>query len=232
MKLVNIPMRSERLGNGWRLYLNEHDYRTLLGVCDDLQTELAVRFGGECGLRVSETVELQPGDIRESTHPNVETTFLRVRHGKDTTGKREDGKFREAWLPSRVESAAHEYAMREKIDESEPFFSVCKRTLQGYLKDVGLEAADETGEDMWRHFSSHDLRAFFATNLLVRYDVNPEVVKEVGGWSDYKALKPYLDKPSDDIIAKAMGAVSPVEHGYTPKRAVEAGGEEPAPADD
>jgi integrase len=226
-------MRSKRLGNGWRLYLNEHDYRVLLGVCDSLQNELAVRFGGECGLRVSETVNLEPGDIRESTHPHVEAMFLRVRHGKDTSGKRDEGKYRDAFVPARVEGAAREYAMREGLDDEDPFFDVCKRTLQGYLKDVGRKAAEETGEEDWKKFSSHDLRAFFATNLLVRYDVNPEVVKEIGGWSDYKALKPYLDTPSDDIIAESLGAVAPVENGYTGREPEGDGlGEQPMAADD
>lgn len=208
-------MRSKRLGNGWRLYLNEHDYRVLLGLADDFQTELALRFGGECGLRVSETINLKPGDMSESTHPDVQAMFLRIRNAKDTTGKRDEGKFREAILPRRVEASVREFAVREGLDDEDPIFDVCKRTLQGYLKDVGVKAAAATGEEMWRHFSSHDLRAFFATNLLVRYDVNPQVVMEIGGWSDYQALKPYLDKPSDDIIAKAVADVAPVTEGYT-----------------
>lgn len=210
-------MRSERLGNGWRLYLNEHDYRVLLGIADDLQTELALRFGGECGLRVSETVNLEPRDLRESTHPDVEAMFIQVRNAKDTTGKRDEGKFREAFLPARVEGATREYAMQHDLGDEDPIFDVCKRTLQGYLKDVGKKAAEATGEEMWVNFSSHDLRAFFATNLLVRYDVNPQVVMEIGGWEDWQSLKPYLDKPSDDIIVKAVSDVAPVAEGYTPR---------------
>lgn len=209
-------MRSKRLGNGYRLYLNEHDFRVLLGIADDLQDELAVRLGGECGLRVSETVEVEPRDVRESTHPEVSSHFLKVRHAKDTTGEREEGKFREAFLPRLTETRIHEYTMQEGLEPTDPVFDVCKRTLQGYLKDIGKKAAEKTGEEMWENFSSHDLRAFFASNLLIRYDVNPEVVKEIGGWEDYKGLKPYLDKPSDDIIEKHLSEVGALSKGYTP----------------
>lgn len=208
-------MRSKRLGNGWRLYLNERDFCLLLALADDPQAELALRLGGECGLRVSETIDVKPGDIRQSTHPGVDDYFLRIWSAKDTSGKREEGKYREAFLPTRTEMRMREYAFRANLAGDDPVFDVCKRTLQGWIKDVGHAVADHTGEEMWRKFSSHDLRAFFATNCLVRYNINPHVVKEVGGWADMKALKPYLDAPSDDIIAEAFTGAP--REGYEPR---------------
>jgi hypothetical protein len=36
--------------------------------------------------------------------------------------------------------------------------------------------------------------------------MNPEVVKEVGGWSSYKAMKPYLQSPVQEVIAAEFAA--------------------------
>lgn len=195
-------MRTKRLGNNtWRVYLNPHDYENLRDAAASFQAELAIRLGGEVGLRVNETAKVKPEHIKPSTNPEVEAHFLRVPEGKDTTGQLDDGKYREAFLPVDVERLLTRYVRTNEIATGEDVFDVTKRSVQNYIKRSAAKAAEETGDDDFLKVSSHDLRAYFATTCLVRKGMNPEVVMEVGGWTDYESIKPYLDAPDDDVIA-------------------------------
>jgi len=62
------------------------------------------------------------------------------------------------------------------------------------------QVAEETGNDDWEKVSSHDLRRYFAQTLLVRRNMNPRVVMDVGGWGSFEALKPYLDAPTPEVV--------------------------------
>jgi integrase len=69
---------------------------------------------------------------------------------------------------------------------------------------VANATADETGEEDYRHVSSHDLRRRFAQRLLVDERMNPRVVMAVGGWDSFKAIKPYLNAPSERVVNDAF----------------------------
>jgi len=43
--------------------------------------------------------------------------------------------------------------------------------------------------------TTHDNRAYYATNMIRRLGVDKEIVKSMGGWSSDKAIEPYLDIP-------------------------------------
>lgn len=194
-------MRLKELGNQWRVYLNPHDYTLLLNHADDRATELAIQFGAECGLRVNETANIERGQWRDSTHPDVDAKFLRI-WGKDTTGEFEDGKYREPFFPRSVFKTTAQHIVAEQIPTGDPLFDVTKRTLQKWIKDTAHAVADETGNDDYRKISSHDLRAYFATDRLIRRNMQIEVVMEVGGWESRDTIEPYLHAAFDDVIAQ------------------------------
>lgn len=195
-------MRLKELQNQWRVYLNPYDYRLLKNAADDHRpTRLALELGAECGLRVNETAELKRGQWRDSTHPDVDAKFLTIR-GKDTTGQHEDGKYREPFLPRSVFETMAQHIVADQIPTGDPMFSVTKRTIQKWIKDTAEQVADETGNDDYRKISSHDLRAYFATDHLIRKDMNIEVIMEVGGWESRQTIRPYLHAAFDDVIAK------------------------------
>jgi integrase len=217
-------MRKRKLKNGWRLYLNPHDYRHLIDVVREHMDgeagdycELAIRFGGECGLRVSESMTVEWSDIRESSHPDVRIPFLRVRETKATSGKFEDGKYRSTILPKATKEWMATVAQRHDREPDEPLIDRSQRSVQKYVRQAGELAADHGGDEDFKHLSSHDLRAHAATTWLVRLDINPEVVMEIGGWSDYQNLQPYLAVTGDDVIVRAFREArgSPLE-GYDP----------------
>lgn len=55
----------------------------------------------------------------------------------------------------------------------------------------------------WELISIHKARKTFATLSLQR-GVQPFAVKEIGGWKDWKSMKPYIDKSEDQYLKDQM----------------------------
>ena len=157
-----------------------------------------IRFGGEVGLRSFEIPQITPEHVRREVVDDEDYYFLRVPQGKDTTGS--GGKPRDAYLPREVERDLHRYQRAENIAQSGPVIDVTPRTVQRIVKSAATRAADRTGNNDFRKVSSHDLRRYFVHSCLVRERMNPRVVMEIGGWDNYQALEPYLNKPSTETI--------------------------------
>lgn len=195
-------MRLKQLENQWRCYLNPTDYKRIRACAESRRAHIAIRLGGECGLRVSETAAAKPGDIRDSTS-GVDARFLGV-FGKDTSGKREDGKYRDVFLPESIYQEIQDHAEENDIDPDDELVPVTKRTTQEYIKRAAETAAQRYGVDEYDRVSSHDLRAYFATHHLIRLEIPPEVVMAVGGWKSYENMEPYLNAQFDDVIAEGF----------------------------
>src|SRR5699024_8485964 len=102
--------------------------------------------------------------------------------------------------PRSVERDLHRYQRAEEIAQDNPFIDVSPRHVQRIVKNIAERTADRTGDSDFRKVSSHDLRRYFAHTCLVEKRMNPRVVMEIGGWEDYAALEPYLNKPSPSTI--------------------------------
>ncbi|MFC7233545.1 hypothetical protein ACFQMM_23205 [Saliphagus sp. GCM10025308] len=76
------------------------------------------------------------------------------------------------------------------------------------MDEASANLADETGNVRWRHVSSHDLRRSWASHYLVDKQVAVRVMMEIGGWSSYDAIEPYLRKPSPEVIGEEMASAS------------------------
>lgn len=131
---------------------------------------------------------------------------LRVPEGKDTSGN--GGKPRDAYLPESVERDLHQYQQENDIVPSDPFIDLSESGVRAVVKRVANTAAKETGEEDYRHVSSHDLRRRFAQRLLVDEHLNPRVVMAVGGWDSFKAIEPYLNSPSERVVNEAFDGVN------------------------
>ena len=193
-------MRVERTNHPQlhKCWLTTDEYEQLCRTTDSYRDELVIRLGGEVGLRSFEIPQITPAHPRREVINDDSYHFLRVPEGKDTTGN--GGKPRDAYLPRSVERDLHRYQRAESIASDEPFIDVSPRHVQRIVKTVANRTADRTGDDDFRKVSSHDLRRYFAHTCLVEKRMNPRVVMEIGGWDDYKALEPYLNKPSPGTI--------------------------------
>jgi integrase len=134
--------------------------------------------------------------------------WLRVPAGKDTQSG--TGEPRDAFLPDAVEREMLELQYSEQLDDDDAYFPVTSGRVRQMVWEAAEDVAShvEDGADLpgsasdWQKVSSHDLRRFFAHSCLVRRAMNPRVVMEVGGWSSFSAIEPYLNKPTKQNIAE------------------------------
>ncbi|RLM96247.1 site-specific integrase [Haloarcula sp. Atlit-7R] len=189
-------MRIERNENhhSYRCWLTPDEYKTLKQSAGSYRDSLIIQLGGEVGLRSFEIPQIHPEHIK---HVN-EHARLRVPQGKDTEGS--GGKPRDAYLPEQVESELLRYANVEDINRDEPIIDLSERSVQRRVKATAERVAEETGDTDWQKLSSHDLRRYYAQTLLVRERMNPRVVMEVGGWSSFSAVEPYLNAPTAEVV--------------------------------
>lgn len=193
-------MRIERTSNPRfkKCWLTTDEYEDLCRTTSDYRDELIIRLGGEVGLRSFEVPQITPDHPHREVIEDDSYHFLRVPEGKDTTGN--GGKPRDAYLPRSVERDLHRYQRAEEIGDEDPYIDLTRRSVQRIVKTVAERTAERTGNDDFQKVSSHDLRRYFAHTCLVEKRMNPRVVMEIGGWEDYAALEPYLNKPSPNTI--------------------------------
>jgi integrase len=168
----------------------------------DWKQEIAVQLMIRVGCRASGVLTAKPEGLRWNS--DGEYWELEVR-GKNTKGG--DKALRDAYVPESVKQNLDRYVSERDIDESEPFVDVSVDTVRRWVREITDEIADETGQERWKHVSSHDLRRSFATHFLVEKNVGVRILMSVGGWSSYDAIEPYLTQPSSEKIGEEMNAV-------------------------
>ena len=201
-------MRTERNRDGtWNVWMSRDEYREIPRHARSGLAEVAIRLMGDCGLRVGEVLDVRPCDI--SRRSDGRHYKLEVVGGKDTSGEYDGGKHRETWLPLDLEAHMNRIINADvnKIGNRDPVIDRSKRTLQNWVEDAAVRAAEETGDDDYRRVSTHDLRRCWANHLLVEESVSPRIVMALGGWSSYDAIEPYLAAPTEENINSTMSAI-------------------------
>lgn len=184
----------------YHVWLTDDEVEELRRHAANHRDDLIVQLGGYVGLRAFEMPQIAPKHVKRTDNGNHYR--LRVPAGKDTTG--DGGKPRDAYLPEAVEGAIHRYQNAEGIDRHNPLIDLTERGVRDVVKRTAEQAAETTGEDDFRYVSSHDLRRRFAQRLLVDQQMNPRVVMQIGGWSSFQAIEPYLNAPSPAVVNKAF----------------------------
>ena len=200
-------MRTERTSGGeMKVWLTDDEVDTLRRAAGSRRDDLIMQLGAYVGLRAFEVPQVTPGHVRRVD--DGDHYRLRVPRGKDTASG--VGKPRNAYLPADVERDLYQYARDEQLDENEPYADLTPAGVRAVVKRTAEAAADRTGDEDFRHVSSHDLRRRYAQRLLVDQAMNPRVVMTVGGWSSFEAMKPYLNSPTEDVINDAFDDVEVV----------------------
>jgi len=200
-------MRTERTSGGeMKVWLTDSEIDTLRRAAGSRRDDLIIQLGAYVGLRAFEVPQVTPGHVRRVD--DGEHYRLRVPRGKDTASG--VGKPRNAYLPADVERDLYQYARDEDLDDDEPYADLTPAGVRAVVKRTAEAAADRTGDEDFRHVSSHDLRRRYAQRLLVDQAMNPRVVMTVGGWSSFEAMKPYLNSPTEDVINDAFDDVEVV----------------------
>jgi len=193
-------MRLEATGRNdvYKVWMTDTELEKLRRYTDTQRDDLIIQLGGYAGFRAFEIPPLTPGDVQRTE--DGDHYRLRVKEGKDTTGN--GGKPRNAYLPREVEADLHRYTNHNNIHNHEEIFDLQERGVRDVVKRTAKRAAEETGNDDYRHVSSHDLRRRFAQRLLVDQNMNPRVVMAVGGWDSFAAIEPYLNAPTPSVVNK------------------------------
>lgn len=198
-------MRLESTGkpDQYKVWLSDEEVDALRRHAGSARNDLILQLGGYVGLRAFEIPQVTPQHVKRTSDGS--NYRLRVPEGKDTTGN--GGKPRDAYLPASVERDLHQYQQENDLRPSDPYVSLTESGVRAVVKRVADATADETGDDDYRHVSSHDLRRRFAQRLLVDERMNPRVVMQVGGWDSFKAIEPYLNAPSEQVVNDAFQGV-------------------------
>lgn len=166
------------------------------------EQEVFIQLQVYVGSRVSGSVTAKPSGIK--WNEDGEYWSIEIR-GKNTKGGEKT--VRDAYLPKSVKENLDRYQSERGIDEDEPYVQKSVSTLRRWVEEITKELAQETGKERYKHVSSHDLRRSWATHHLVEKDVGVRIMMEIGGWSSYEAIEPYLTKPSKEKIGQEMNAV-------------------------
>lgn len=180
----------------YKVWLTDHELDQLRRHAGSTRNDLLIQLGGYVGLRAFEIPQVKPKHVTRTS--DGEHYRLRIPEGKDTTGS--GGKPRDAYLPESVERDLHRYQQEHDIAPSEVYFDLTESGVRAAIKRIAERAAEETGNDDFRHVSSHDLRRRYAQRLLVDERRNPRVVMAIGGWDSFQAIEPYLNSPSENVI--------------------------------
>jgi len=185
--------------------LTPRQYRQVLDAADTYREALIVRLCGETGIRPAELAAVTPGAVRTLVH-HPPRYGLAVPDPTATTPVSVTD--RVAYLPTALERSLRRYAQSNGVGEADRLFPVTPRRIQMVVAEVTSRAADRAREPALENVSSSDLRQFFARRALAA-DVNPRVVKAVGGWRSFEALEPYLPEPTPAEIAGAFESFEP-----------------------
>ncbi|OYR57406.1 bacterio-opsin activator [Halorubrum ezzemoulense] len=166
----------------------------------DWEQEIAIQLMARVGCRSSGVPSARPENLR--WNGDGEYWEIRVR-GKNTKGGEKT--VRDAYVPTKVKENLDRYASERNIADDEPYVSKSESSIGRWVREITDHIAEDTGEERWYEVSSHDLRRTWATHHLVEQSVAVRVMMEIGGWSSYDAIEPYLTKPTPEKIGQEMG---------------------------
>lgn len=184
---------------GYKVWLTDAEVEDLRRHAASRRDDLIIQLGAYVGLRAFEIPQVRPAGISTTSSGQYR---LRVPRGKDTTGG--GGKPRDAYLAGDVERDLQQFQNHENIAPRDPFVELAERGVRAVVKRTAEATADATGDEDFRHVSSHDLRRRFAQRLLVDEQVNPRVVMQVGGWDSFAAIEPYLNAPTEEVVDEEL----------------------------
>ncbi|MFB6236692.1 MAG: bacterio-opsin activator domain-containing protein [Halopenitus sp.] len=175
--------------------LSQAAYDALVDAAETYRAALVVRLAGEAGLRTGEITRVRPSDLREVGNDD---------HGLLTVYDEDGDATRTAYVPPSLAAELRRYVDSMGLAEDERFVDVSERRVQMIVDETADHAADRTDAVDPDRVAPRELRQFFAHRLLTEREIDPRVVRAIGGWETLGALDPYLDHPDDPEIVAAF----------------------------
>jgi len=165
------------------------------------ERRIAILLMGRVGLRASGVPTAKPQGL---THNDEGDYWELAVLGKNTKGGNKAT--RDTYIPDGVQRELTNYAKERDISPSESYVDASVDSIRRWVREARAELTDQS--ERWQHVSSHDLRRSWATHHLVEEDVSVRVMMEIGGWSDYQSIEPYLTKPTPSKIGEELNQLS------------------------
>jgi site-specific recombinase XerC len=166
---------------------------------EDTEREVAIQLMGRCGLRADEVSYPTRGGLEYSEAGGC--WFVEV-VGKDTSGG--PGKRRDVWVPETVVDNIQRFVSERDRGLADPIVDVSTSTVRRWVREAARHLRDDGHGGRWGEVSSHDLRRSWATYHMVERGTDVRTMMALGGWSDYSAIEPYLDVPTEAKIGRSM----------------------------
>ena len=190
--------------DGFRVFLEKHEYETMIECASRDRAKIAFRLGGESSLRKGEAIVVTRAEIRQSSTPGVDIYFISRIWGKETR-KSGSEKPRRPWVPHSLVKEIDRYSERKNIDPESPLYMRSGSTLQNDVVDARERAAAKTGNEDFLEVTYHDFRRYWATNLYYRLGLDIKFIAALGGWEDIDNMKDeYLNPYFDDVIQQHL----------------------------
>jgi len=175
--------------DGRKVWLGRDEVTMLLNKITDTEKKIGIGLAVRCGLRANELVNVTPVDVTED---DIVGPRVRVREGKGDT-------YREVPMPLELKTTASTYSDVRSDPVDTPLVDKSTRTIERWVNHLADECRAETGDSGWQFLGPHDLRRTWGT-LLVEEDVEPGMIMEWGGWSDWDTFREhYLGAYSPDM---------------------------------
>lgn len=168
---------------------------------DGWKRRIAVLLMGRVGLRASGVPTAKPQGLKRNDEGDYYQLAVR---GKNTKGGSKAT--RDAFVPSGVKRELTNFAKERDISPSDSYVDVSVDSIRRWVREARAGLTDRS--ERWQGVSSHDLRRSWATHHLVEEEVSVRVMMEIGGWSDYKSIEPYLTKPTPSKIGDELNQLS------------------------
>lgn len=199
-----MPWDTESSGDDtrkcWLTFPEEIDVLAVQARESGWNRRIAVLLMGKVGLRASGVPTAKPAGLEYTEEGGY--WQLKIA-GKNTNGGEKEPRY--AYVPEEVKRELENYAKERDIAPSKPYLDASVDSIRRWVREAAEELVPEDSD--WEYVSSHDLRRSWAHHHLVEKEVSPRVMMEIGGWSSYNAIEPYLTKPSRSKIGEELDAL-------------------------
>jgi len=162
----------EKRDDSKAVWMTDDELEQLLDQVDDDLRRFGLGLMARSGLRVGEVIQVRAEDLIIGDSGKM----VRIWQGKGDN-------YREAPVSEET------YWIGQANDRSSAsIIPHTRRSVQRWVEDAAGEMFLETEDTGWTYVSAHDLRRSWAT-LLIQNEVEPLLVMDWGGWSDFEVFR-------------------------------------------
>lgn len=189
----------------WRCFLTVDEFTQFVELADEKHgdDEPWVAFGillMGLSLRIGTLTRIRACHFREGPAGII---LLRVWEKNSSSG--DARRQRDVWVPRPVYRRIERYMEENNISGDDKLFRRSQRTFERRFDSLCEELAERTEYDDWLKVTRHDMRRYYAVHFLYRLEIDPTLVRQMGGWMSEESMFEYLSLPEDVLYSELEG---------------------------